>query len=349
LFGALSILSNVEKSAAAFPSVPYLNSTWSTGLGLEGRQVETVANGVTDDFDDVLGVRLLAGRWFSRDDDAAAWQPVVINKRLARELFGDRDPVNQLIPLSDVYIQKHDVLKKPTRVVGVVEDFRHLGEFSMPGNFLFRRLRLDFTDVGTGFSGELSGSHFGGFGPPSVLVIRVTPGTTAGFEETLVKSLQAVAPDWSFDVRPVADMRTDQLRSYITPLALFGTIAGFLLLMVVLGLTGVIWQSVTRRTKEFGLRRAEGASIADVRRQILAEMVLLTSVAVSVGTALLAQLPLLRFSFSANRNAPPPPPEVFAISIVISAAVIYGLTLLCSWYPSRLATRIQPAEALHYE
>jgi ABC-type antimicrobial peptide transport system permease subunit len=62
-----------------------------------------------------------------------------------------------------------------------------------------------------------------------------------------------------------------------------------------------------------------------------------------------AQLPLLRFSFNANRNAPPPPPEVFVTSIAVSAAVIYGLTLLCSWYPSRLATKIQPAEALHYE
>ena len=349
LFRALSALPNVESSAGAWPSVPYLNSTWGSGLGLEGgRRVNTVANSVTDDFDDVLGVKLLAGRWFSRADDAAAWQPVVINQRLARELFGDRDPVNQMIPFSDEYMEKSDVLKKPTRVVGVVEDFRHLGEFSRPDNFLFRRLRLEDTELTAGFSGSLAGANFGGYGAPSVLVIRVTSGTTAAFEETLVKSLQAVARDWSFDVRPAVDMRTDQLRSYATPLAIFGTVAGFLLLMVFLGLTGVVWQSVTRRTQEFGLRRAQGASISSVRRQILAEISLLTSVAVGVGTALVAQLPLLRLSLIANRQAPPPP-EVFATSIAVSAAVIYGLTLLCSWYPSRLATKIQPAEALHYE
>ena len=45
-----------------------------------------------------------------------------------------------------------------------------------------------------------------------------------------------------------------------------GTIAGFLLLMVALGLTGVVWQSVTQRIREFGLRRAKGATIANVRR-----------------------------------------------------------------------------------
>ena len=36
-------------------------------------------------------------------------------------------------------------------------------------------------------------------------------------------------------------------------------------------------------------------------------------------------------------------------SIAISMAAIYLLTLLCGWYPSRLATKVQPAEALHYE
>ena len=43
------------------------------------------------------------------------------------------------------------------------------------------------------------------------------------------------------------------------------------------------------------------------------------------------------------------PAGVWISSIAVSVAVIYVLTLLCAWYPSRLATRIQPADALHYE
>ena len=39
----------------------------------------------------------------------------------------------------------------------------------------------------------------------------------------------------------------------------------------------------------------------------------------------------------------------FVGSILISVLTIYGLTIGCGWYPARLATRIQPAEALHYE
>jgi len=42
-------------------------------------------------------------------------------------------------------------------------------------------------------------------------------------------------------------------------------------------------------------------------------------------------------------------PHVYAIGLAISVAAIYLLTLACAWYPSRLATRVEPAEALRYE
>ena len=140
-------------------------------------------------------------------------------------------------------------------------------------------------------------------------------------------------------------MRESMLRMYTMPLVAIGTVAGFLLLMVALGLTGVVWQSVTQRIREFGLRRAKGATIADIRRQVLVEMVIMTSLALLVGVLLVAQLPLLPLPTDLQVI----PAGVFAASIAISVAAIYFLTLLCGWYPSRLATRVQPAEALHYE
>jgi putative ABC transport system permease protein len=115
--------------------------------------------------------------------------------------------------------------------------------------------------------------------------------------------------------------------------------------MVALGLTGVVWQSVTQRIREFGLRRAKGATIANVRRQVLIEMVIMTSLALLVGVALLGQLPLLPLPKPLQIvNGP-----VFVASLGLSALAIYLLTLACGWYPSRLATKIEPAQALHYE
>ena len=152
-------------------------------------------------------------------------------------------------------------------------------------------------------------------------------------------------------MQPVAQQRHDMLRQFATPLIAIAIIAGFLLLMVALGLTGVVWQSVTQRTREFGLRRAHGATMGNVRRQVLGELTVMSTLALLAAVLLVVQLPFLPIDLheyyllarmAIDRG-------VFVASIALSVAAIYLLTLLCGWYPSRLATRIQPAEALHYE
>ena len=75
------------------------------------------------------------------------------------------------------------------------------------------------------------------------------------------------------------------------PLIAAGVIAGFLLLMVAMGLTGVLWQTVTQRTREIGLRRAKGATAGDIRTQILGELVVMTSIAVLAGVGARGAVP----------------------------------------------------------
>ena len=331
---ALKEMPQVEVAAASFTS-PYANWSWGGGMRLRGgHKFDHGVNAVTDDFPALFQMPLVAGRWFSREDDAASWTPVLLNARMAREIFGDDNPVGKIIPEErDPNDPPPDPNEKPEvhRVVGVFEDFRKDGELSSPENFMFQRVRLDDGVAKANLPGRL--------------LVRLVPGTQASFEETLVKRLLADAPDWSFEVQAADVMRESKLRQYTMPLVAVGTVAGFLLLMVALGLTGVVWQSVTQRIREFGLRRAKGATIADVRRQVLFEMVIMTSLALIVGVILLAQLPLLPLPSGLDVI----PIGVFAASIALSAAAIYALTLLCGWYPSRLATKVQPAEALHYE
>jgi putative ABC transport system permease protein len=112
--------------------------------------------------------------------------------------------------------------------------------------------------------------------------------------------------------------------------------------MVALGLSGVLWQTVTRRTRELGLRRALGATGSAVNRQILLEVALLSTLALVVGVIVIAQLPLLGVFKIVS-------PPAFSIGFAGALATIYGLTLLCGLYPSWLAGRVQPAQALHYE
>lgn len=334
LLMTLDEMPEVEVVAASFTG-PYANANWGSSARLVGgREVPYGVNRVSDDYLELLHIPLVAGRWFSREDDAVTWTPVVLNQRMAREIFGEANPVGQIIREErDPNDPPPDPNEKPQlkRVIGVVEEFRQDGELSTAGNYLFHRLRLDGAEPQESL--------------PERVFVRLRPGTSAAFEETLVKRAAAVADAWSFEVTPLDAMREDKLRQYTIPLIVVGTIAAFLLLMVALGLTGVVWQSVTQRIREFGLRRAKGATIPNVRSQVLLELLLMTSLALVAGVLLLAQIPLLPLPEDLRIV----PAAVFVLSIVISVAAIYLLTLACAWYPSRLATRIQPAQALHYE
>jgi putative ABC transport system permease protein len=331
LLRALRDLPQVEVAAGGF-TLPYANSTWGSGMEFtDGRRFGFDYNAVTDDFMRVLSMPMRAGRTFSREDDGDSADPVVINARLAREMFGEADPVGRILPEKiepNRPRRPTDAPPHPKRVVGVFEDFRQHGEYSIPRPMMFERLNVE-GDVG---------------GVPERLVIRVRPGTTAAFEPVLVRRLQRETPDWSFEVATLQSMREHMLTEFITPLTLGAVIAGFLLLMVALGLTGVVWQSVTQRLREFGLRRAAGASGSAVRGQVLTEMAVMTTFALLGGVVLVGQLPFLPLPRELTIF-----PGVVAGAIAVSAAAIYGLTFLCGWYPSRLATRIAPADALRYE
>jgi putative ABC transport system permease protein len=334
LFNAVRDLPQVEAACGGF-TIPYANSSWTSGHKMGGRQIDYALNTATDDCDEVYGITLKSGRWFDRGDDGAAYAPIVVNELFARDVFGDADPINKTVPKDpDPQEEKRradrgDPPPKPQRVVGVIQDFRQHGEYATPENYIFERVNMSAPDAS----------------PERMMIIKVRAGTPPSFEETLAERLQSVAKDWSFGITVVTTQREDKLLSYTGPLAILAIVAGFLLMMVALGLTGVVWQNVTQRIREIGLRRAKGARIENIHQQILGELVVMTSFALLIGVLLLAQVPLLPL--------PPDvlwvPAPVYVLSIVISVLAIYVLTLLCGWYPARLATKIQPAEALHYE
>ncbi len=130
-------------------------------------------------------------------------------------------------------------------------------------------------------------------------------------------------------------MRDTSIRFAMAPLAAVGLVAGFLMLMVALGLLGVLWQNVTQRTREIGLRRAKGAARSTSSGRSSARSLVMTSLALLAGVLVAIQFPLLDIIDFVE-------PHVYAIGLAISVSAIYLLTLACACYPSRLATRVQP-------
>jgi putative ABC transport system permease protein len=309
------------ESVAASHLYPYANGAWTSGrdIGPGGRTVLWENETVTEDFARTLGLDVVAGRWFQKADQALAWDPVVVDRELAHEVFGNRDPIGQRLG-------EPAPSEREQRVIGVVSDFRKGGELAAPGNFLFNLAKPD---------SQIAAQH---------LVVKVRPGTPAAFEEELVRRLQAVAPQWSFQVTPMVDLRAASFRLRLIPLILGGVVAFFLLLMVGLGLIGVLWQNLLQRTREIGLRRATGASSQAVHWQLILEQLLLTTLGILMGVVLAVQIPLLGMTSSVGMSG-----EVFTSGLLLGAASIYLLAVLCVLYPSTMASRIEPAEALRYE
>jgi len=308
---------NVE-AVAGSTGVPFDLSSRTGGWEVNGRFLDVSFEEVTDTLNDVLHLDLIQGRWFDRSDDAQNWRPVVVTRDLARDVFGDADPIGKRI---DMISEHHDY-----RVVGVVRDFRIHGEVAPLENFMFYRKRV----------GDPSDR------PPRNLLVRVRPGTPAESEERLIQRLQEVAPEWSFQVRTLEQMRGTAFRLRLTPLIAGGVVAFFLMLMVALGMSGVLWQNVVERTREIGLRRAMGASRAGIYRQILTELYLLAGLGVLLGTILVVQLPTVELLVRLSTGA-------FMTGLLFSIAAILLLATVCGLYPSWLASRVPPAEALRYE
>lgn len=323
---ALKSFPEIERSAGTMMA-PYQMGSSNSAYDWHKRRIEYGVAEVTDGFMDTLGLRVVEGRWFGPQDDGQNYQPVVINETMRRDLFGDGPAIGQ-----SLRGDPDPGMPPPTdlapRIVGVVAAYREDGEFDGTRNYVIYRKNLQGADPRDR--------------PPRNLLIKVRPGTTAEFEERLTKRLQAVAPDWSFEITPVSEMRASFNGLAFAPLIAVGLVAGFLMLMVGLGLVGVLWQNVTQRTREIGLRRAKGAARVNVQRQILGEIAVMTALALVVGAIIAVQFPLLHIIYFVE-------PHVYAIGLVISLAAIFSLTLACGWYPSHMATRVEPAEALRYE
>jgi putative ABC transport system permease protein len=316
------------QSFAGTMLAPYQMGSSNSIYDWHHRRIEYGVAEVTDGFKDVLGLDVVEGRWFGPEDDGQSYQPVVINEAMRRDLFGDGPAIGQSLRGDpDPGMPPNRDLEP--RIVGVVAAYREDGEFDGERNYvIFRKNLANGTDPRDR--------------PPRNVLIKVQPGTTAAFEERLTTQLQAVAPGWSFEVTPIAEMRNSFNKFAFIPLIAVGLVAAFLMLMVALGLLGVLWQNVTQRTREIGLRRAKGAARVNVQRQVLGEIAVMTAMALAVGTLIAIQFPLLNVIYFVE-------PHVYVIGLIISLTAIFLLTLACGWYPSHMATRVEPAEALRYE
>lgn len=313
----------VVNAAWAAP-LPFSQSNDTRSYTFRRRPIRYSLARCTDEYKDVMGLQITRGRWFSPEDDGGAYEAVVITEALAAHAFGEEDPVGQSLTADRSEGDASPETER--RVVGVVNAFRQSGETDTEERYALTRLEYPSARMRRIDS----------------MALLMKPGADANVEARLVASLLAAAPDWSFKIEQMPASAEFMRRVYLAPVGVASMVAGSLVLMVALGLSGVLWQSVTTRTREIGVRRALGASAADVRWQVIGELMVMATIAMAGGVLVVLQFPFLDL-------LGPVPTSVFAAGLSLTIVALYGLALVCGLHPARLATTVHPSEALRYE
>ena len=324
----LQVLDQVEAVALASEAPFRFPSSW---YGITSVRISDVGL-------DVLGLQLLTGRWFQSGDEALDWTPAVIDRELSQALFGDEDPVGKAIedsPVMDRQGGNYFPRLDRVRVVGVVENCFYYGDYEkadLPG-FIFLRISQEWVA-----SPRQSWVNF---------LVKTVPGVGLAVGETLRSRIQAVVPaDESIGlaVESLAARQEDDRLGQLQNLGFIALLSGLMMFMVALGLTGMMWQNVRRRTREIGIRRAAGAPTGRIYGQFLGELAVLVTVAIALGCVPMVQFGLLDMVLGSRV-----PTYVAVCGLGTTAFVLYLLVLLCGLYPSWLAAKVRPVEALHHD
>jgi predicted permease len=271
-------------------------------------------NQVSPEYFAVAGTRLVNGRTFTRADSADALPVALANDTMAKQFWPLGSPVGNWIRLGSTSVQ----------IVGVVENAVVNSIHEPPQPFLY----FPFAQRPSGevtFLFETAGDP-GAFLPDIRRVMRdVSPGHAPLSTNTLRQHLrQSLYQDWLQAVIAVV-------------------MASLGLLLASVGFVGVVMHSVTRRTREFGVRAALGATRRDIVTMVLRHGLVLTGVGgvLGVGLAWLAG----RAISSLLVGVQPSNPIVIGGSFV----VVLLIGVLGAAYPAWRASRVDPVHVLRAE
>ena len=281
-------------------------------------RLEYECNSVGPDYFRTIGIPILRGRDFTSADHKRSPALAIVNETFARTVFGKTDPVGHTIATDFVN-------EKPKLIVGVAKDSRYftLGE----------QQRLAVYEP-----------YFAGAEPINLHFLVRVAGSPARWVKPITDALGSLDSTAAIETKPMSRALGLALLPSQAGAVMLGTMGILGLMLAAIGFYGVLLFSVSRRTREIGLRVALGATPSDVLRIIGRQSLVLAGSGMLIGLALafFVMQPLATFLVPGMRTLDPM--SVFAVMGALGATA-----LLASLAPAVRALRIDPMAALRYE
>jgi predicted permease len=329
-----ALFERVESQLAAMPGVRSVTESmiglvagddWGGNVTVEGysrdpeADTNSMVNAVGPEFFSKMGIPLIGGREFTEADTAAGPKVAVVNEEFAKHFFGDRNPIGRK------FMRGGGKGPLDIEIVGVASNSRYSNVKEKPRRVYFLPWRqVDETGSLCFYVRTAS--------PPTQLVPQIRRVISAVNRDLPVEGIRTL------DQQIAMNIHSDRIVLQVG--AVFAAVAT---LLAMLGLYGVMAYSVTRRTREIGIRLALGAGHDSIRRLILGELVVILLAGIAIGVP--AALGAARLSASLLYGV-----KAFDPLVIAAALAALSIAALAAGYiPMRRATRVSALEALRYE
>ncbi len=314
------------KAATATNHLPFDNSSWNSSVGIRPDQPVPSLNVAVymgdEQMIETFGLRITAGRGFL-PQEFADWGAIesgqiksipaaIVTRDMAEALFPGQDPIGKLL---------HDSWgDKPIPIVGVVERLIRPNDNEGPAH-AYKSMLLPIRPM----SGRV--------------VLRTTPERRAEVLKAAVASLKRTDPNRIILAEDsFSDVKARHYRQDKAMVWLLASVCAALLVVTALGIVGLASFWVQQRTKQIGVRRALGATRAQILRYFQTENFLLTSIGIVLGM-------LGAFGLNQLLMAHYELPRLPALYLPIGALALWLLGQLAVFGPARRAASVPPAIA----
>ena len=312
---------------------------WAMSVTIAGytpegnREIVALANAVSPDYFKTMGIALLMGRDFSaRDLRTAPPEPVaanagrtdfrvaIANEKFVKRYFGTSNPIGRRIGFGS-----DPGTPTPIEIVGVVKDAK-------------------YTDVRDDTQEQLFFPYFEQAHPAGFTAFVRSTRDAATMFGVLRATMRELDPNLPMHSPRTLDTQVAYSLSRERLVATMSTVFGVLAtLLAVIGLYGVMAYTVSRRTREIGIRMALGARVASIGWLVIREALTIGAIGITIGLPAAWWLSRYVTSQLYGIQAMDPLTIGGAVVLLVAVATIAGLI------PSFRATRVSPTTALRYE